>query len=121
MKLITLAQGKAHVRVDHDEEDGQIEEFIEAASAAVISYLKSGADDFLDSSGMPVEVLSDDSPAEVVSYVAPDAVKAAVKILVGALWRNRDSVQPASDGWERGYLPLAVVSLLYPLRDPALR
>lgn len=120
MKLITLAQARAHVRVDHTVEDSQIEEFIEAASAAVVNYLKSGADTFLNTLGLPEEIWSADSPPVVADYIVPAEVKAAVKILVGYFFRNRDGNDPAADGWQQGYLPPPVTALLYPLRDPAL-
>ncbi len=126
MRLITLAQAKAHVRVDHDVEDTQIEEFIEAASAAVVNYLKSGADVFLNTLGFPEEVYNDASPPEVIDYVIPPEVKAATKILVAELFKNREAKQDGEIGGALGiphgygYLPRAVVMLLFPLRDPAL-
>jgi hypothetical protein len=126
MKLITLAQAKAHVRVDHDAEDAQIEEFIEAASAAVVNYLKSGADVFLNTLGLPEEIFSDDSPPEVVDYLVPPEVKTATKILVAQFFREREGFQGDEIGGALGiphgygYLPRSVVVLLYPLRDPAL-
>lgn len=126
MKLITLAQAKAHLRVDHDAEDGQIEEFIEAASAAIIDYLKSGADVFLNTLGFPEEIYNDASPPEVTDYVVPPQVKAATKILVGELFKNREANVEGEIGGALGiphgygYLPRAVVMLLFPLRDPAL-
>lgn len=120
MKLITLAQARAHVRVDHNVEDAQLEEFIESASAAVVNYLKSGADSFLNTLGLPEEIYSADSPPEVADYIVPAEVKAATKLLVGYFFRNRDGREPATEGWQQGYLPTAVTALLYPLRDPAL-
>jgi hypothetical protein len=42
--LITLDQGKAHLRVTHDAEDTDIEAQIHAASALVINYLKDAAE-----------------------------------------------------------------------------
>ena len=118
MMLITLEQAKAHLRVTHDAEDDQITEFVEAASTAVVAYLKSGASTFLDTPGNPTPIV--DSSGDVVDYDVPAQVKAATKILVGNLFRNRDSVQPDADGWREGFLPPPVTALLYPLRDPAL-
>lgn len=119
MKLITLAQARAHVRVDHEVEDAQLDEFIESASAAVVNYLKGGADVFLNTLGLPEEIYGD-SPAEVVAYAVPPEVQVATKLLVAYFFRNRDGREPIPDGWQHGYLPLAVIALLYPLRDPAL-
>lgn len=119
MKLITVAQARAHVRADHQAEDAQLEEFVEAASAAVVNYLKSGADIFLNTLGLPEEIYGD-SPAEVIAYAVPPEVQTATKLLVGYFFRNRDGSEPNSDGWQPGYLPPPVTALLYPLRDPAL-
>jgi phosphate uptake regulator len=113
--LITLDQGKAHLRVTHDAEDTDIEAQIHAASALVINYLKDAADTFLDSSG---EVVTDSSDLPVVPY----EVQAAVKLMLGDLYKNRepkpDDVVDGQYGY--GYLPRAVVALLYNLRDPTL-
>jgi hypothetical protein len=120
MKLITLAQARAQVRIDHEVEDAQLEEYIEAASGAVVNYLKSGADVFLNTLGLPEEIFSDDSPPQVIAYAVPHEVQVATKILVGYFFRNRDGSDPDGHGWTPGNLPLVVMSLLYPLRDPAL-
>lgn len=121
MMLITLAQAKAHLRVDHDAEDEQITALIEAASGAVVNYLKSGADVFLNTLGLPEEIYNDDSPPQVSDYAVPPEVKAAVKILVGELFKNREAQQDGEIGGHGyGYLPRPVVMLLFPLRDPAL-
>jgi hypothetical protein len=126
VKLITLAQARAHVRVDHTAEDDQIDAFIEAASAAIVNYLKSGADVFLNTLGLPEEIYDDSSPPQVVDYVVPPEVKAATKILVGELFKNREAKQDGEIGGQLGiphgygFLPRPVVMLLFPLRDPAL-
>lgn len=117
--LVTLEQAKQHLRVKHASDDADIELKVHAASAAVIEYLKeAGADSFLDSSG---EVLmSDDSPPVPLT---PPCVQQATLLLVGEFFKNReptpDDAVPAQFGY--GYLPRAVVALLYPLRDPTLQ
>lgn len=110
MMLVTLAQAKGHLRVDFNDEDNDIELKIKAASAAVLNYLKSGADSFLDSSGDVIE----DSNGPIV----PAEVQAATLQLVGYFWKYRDGT-PAG-AFQMGYLPPDVTALLYPLRDPAL-
>lgn len=112
IELVTLAEAKAHLRVVQSDEDLDITLRVQAASAAVINYLKDGADVFLDSSGLMIE---DSSGFPGV----PDEVRLAVLYLVGVFYRDRDG-QTVAD-WERGYLPAPVVSLLYPLRSPACR
>jgi hypothetical protein len=108
--LVTLAEAKERLRYNHDEEDGDLTSLIEAASGAVLNYLKVSETFYADSSG---EIPVDSSGTDV-----PGPVKTATLYLVGVLARDRDGIQ-AGD-WERGYLPNPVVSLLYPLRDPAM-
>jgi hypothetical protein len=45
-------------------------------------------------------------------------VKAAVLLLVGYFFKDRDNDK--NHEYEQGYLPRPVTALLYPLRDPAL-
>jgi len=111
MMFITLDQAKAQMRVTHDEDDEQIEEMIEAASATIYDYLKSAAAAFVDSS---LEVDEDAVPATVVM---------ACKITVADWYKNRegqrDNAVPAEFGY--GYsMPAAAIALLYPLRVPTL-
>ena len=49
--LCTVPEAKAQIGLDHDLDDAMVEEMIEAASGAVINYLKGDADRYLDSSG----------------------------------------------------------------------
>lgn len=107
--LVTVDEGKAHLRVTHDLEDEDIEKKIAAASAAVITYLKDGADLFIDSSGE-------------VSAEVPEDVQHATLLLLGDFYKNReplpDDAVPAQFGY--GYLPRAVTALLYPYRTPTI-
>lgn len=108
MELVNLDQAKAHLRVDHDEDDDDIQQKIEAASAAVVTYLKSGADSFVDTSG---EVIAD----------VPQDVQFATLLLVGHFYKNREA--QADDPvpvFGYGYLPRGVMALLYPYRIPTL-
>lgn len=109
--LVTLAQAKAHVRQDLDDEDEIIATYIEAASGLIIEHLGS-QEDFLDSSG---EAILDSSDNPVV----PAAVKLATLYLVGLFYRDRDG--EFLKEWQTGYLPTPVVSILYKSRDPVMR
>lgn len=123
LQYVTLAEAKAHLRVDFSDEDMAIELLIGAASGAVKNYLKSASvyepdrdeDDtpIYDSDGIP-EVAEDSNTTKTVRI----EVKQAVLILVGEWYKNREAAQ---DMASPGYLPVPVMSLLYPLRDPALR
>lgn len=124
MMYVTLARAKQHLNMDHDQDDVLIEAYIGAASEAVKNYLKSASpyeverdindDPILDSSGDPIYVV-DSSDEKQVKY----AVQAAVLLMVGFLYKDRD--ENPDQEFQRGYLPRPVTALLFPLRDPALR
>lgn len=123
MMYVTLARAKQHLNMDHDEDDTLIEVYVQAASGAVKNYLKSASpyeverdsndDPILDSSGDPVYVV-DSSGDKLISY----PVKAAVLLMVGFLYKDRD--ENPDQAFQQGYLPKPVTALLYPLRKPAL-
>jgi hypothetical protein len=104
---VTLEQAKAHLRVVDSEDDSDIADKLLSAQAAVLNYLKLSS---LDS-------LKAGSPANFPAGV-DGAVSAATLLLVGYLYRNRDT--DVDREWEAGFLPRPVTALLYPLRDPTL-
>lgn len=69
--LLTLAEAKLHIRVDHDAEDALIASLIGAATAAVADYLSMDAED--------------------IDGNAPAPVKAAALLLVADLYANREA------------------------------
>ena len=113
-QLVTVDEAKLHLRVDHDEDDDSIDGFIYAASAAVLNYLGDAQFDFVDTSGELIE----DSSGTMIPY----PVIQAVLLLVGVFYRYRESMGPdvIDSRYGYGYLPPAVVALLYPLRDPVI-
>ena len=123
MMYVTIDQAKTHLRVDTDADDLDIRLKIQAASSAVKNYLKSASpfepirdandDPFYDSND-ELEVALDDNSASIVKY----EVQAAVLIMVGEWYKNREAGQDGGMGM--GYLPEPVIALLYPIRDPAL-
>lgn len=70
--MLTLAETKLHLRVDHDDEDVLIEALMATATAACADYLNMEAADL------------------VVAVPAP--VKSAALLLVGNLYENRESM-----------------------------
>lgn len=123
MQYVTLERAKAHLGMDHDEDDALITAYIEAASAAVKNYLKSSSpfeieldsnDNLVtDSNGDPVYVV--DSSGDRIPAMA---VQQATLLLIGHFYKDRD--ENADGAFEQGYLPKPVTALLYQLRDPAL-
>lgn len=107
--LISLDQARAHLRLDTDA-DSDLQMKVYAASGLVLGYLKSAAEAFLDTAGL---VPTDTAGGPQVPY----EVYAATCLQLGYLYKQRDS----SEDYVDGYLPPAVVALLYPLRTPALQ
>jgi hypothetical protein len=112
--FLTVEQAVQHLRLDSDFADveanrTEIEEMVEAASGAVINYLKTSA--YFDRD----DNLKVNSRGQ---YSAPPVVFTATKIMLGYLWKDRDN--DAAHEYEQGYLPRPVTALLFPLRDPAV-
>ncbi len=99
--FVTLPELKAGLLISHDDDDVALTLYIEAATGAVVNYLKSSAVPLLEPG------------AEI-----PPEIKVSVIFLVGILWRNPDN--DTESAFEQGFLPKPVTALLYPLRDPAL-
>ena len=90
--IVSLEEAKAHLRIQHDEEDSLIEGLIQQAQTA--------AEDFCRVS------FEDDT--------APEPVRLAVMLMVSHYYENRDNPDRAVYGTMR----IAFENLLYPYRDP---
>jgi hypothetical protein len=100
MRLVTLADGRSHLRAP-ETEDAQILDKIEAAEAIVLDYLK-------------------DPHTEWSSPEAtPPLVKIAVLVLLAELYRFRGDDE-AGQQQTTGDLSPFVTNLLRRLRDPAV-
>jgi hypothetical protein len=108
LNLVTFRSAKAQLNVDHDLDDDLIDGLRTRASGAVIDYIKidvgESAFDWADLFGEPIAI---NVPPEVV---------AAVLLMIGAMYENRDgdvfrSPQPISQ---------PVMDLLWRHRDPAM-
>lgn len=125
MNLITMEEAKAHLLVDHDDDDSDIERKLQEASAAVLTYLdgapigqpkRDEQGDIVRTEDGDIEYLRDGDEL-VIRY----EIKAAVKLLLGELYKHRETEQGGeiANQYGYGYLPRPVVALLYPLRKPA--
>jgi hypothetical protein len=108
LNLVTFTAAKAQLNVDHDLDDDIINGMRTRASGSVINYCKidvgESAFNWVDLFGEPI---SDNVPPEVA---------AAVLLMIGAMYENRDgdvfrSPQPLSQ---------PVMDLLWRHRDPAM-
>lgn len=93
--MITVARTKLHLRIDHNDENELIEELIEAATEATADYLNMTA-------------------AEVLATM-PAPVNAAILLLIGDLYENRelqaDRQLYSNDTYERLLNPYRVMSV----------
>lgn len=115
MMLVTLQEASEHLRRDTTDDDQDLTLKIRAASAAVRRYLKDVSPYERDSNG---DVVVDSSGDPEVLF----EVRAAVLLLLGELYKNREGEQGGEipTQWGYGYLPRPVVALLYPLRHPSM-
>lgn len=102
--LITFAEGKEHLRVDHNVDDADIQRKIDQATNIVLDYLKMRT---VPSSWTGGTAFS--PPGDGV----PGTVKAATLLVLGELWENREASVAI-------VLSDAVKSLLHRWRDPAM-
>lgn len=111
--LTTIDEVKSALRISDvggdspDDELIWLEMLITSCSIAIINYLKSGAEIFLDTALLyPV-------PEDV-----PENVKLATIMLIGYVYREPDG--DAARAFSHGTLPYPVTAMIYQLRDPAL-
>lgn len=90
--ILTIEEVKAHLRIQHDEEDELIEGFIAQAQAVAEDYCRVQFED-----------------------TAPEPVRLAVLLMVSHYYENRDN----SDRQVYMTMRIAFENLLYPYRDPA--
>lgn len=118
--LVSLNQASEHLRRDTSDDDADLTLKIKAASRAVLNYLKTDNPhvDFLDTAGeVPVDTAL--NPIGV-----PEEIQIATLMLIGVFYRDREgnqdggSARVSGAAWQMGYLPPAVMAVLYPLRPP---
>ena len=90
--ILTIEEVKAHLRIQHDEEDELIEGFIAQAEAVAEDYCRVQFPD-----------------------PAPEPVRLAVLLMVSHYYENRDN----PDRQVYMAMRIAFENLLYPYRDPA--
>lgn len=100
MALVTLTLARRHLRVMHPDDDAEIEAYLAAAETIVTEYLDR-------------EVVADDDEPEGNGIKVTPAITAAILLLLGDLYENREA-DPESKG--NAVLPRAVRALLAPYR-----
>ena len=109
MELITLEQARAHCRVD-TEDDALLELYGGAAEGAAQQFLNRRV--FADAASMATAVL--DGTGGINPIVVNDAIRAAILLMLGHLYRTREEVQ--GSGGASVQVPMGAHSLLWPHR-----
>jgi hypothetical protein len=73
MPIITLAQAKGHLRIDHSEQDDVLREVIDDAEALVFDYLH-----------LDVSAFAPDQPWDAATL--PLVIRRAIYLTIGYLW-----------------------------------
>lgn len=97
--LVTVDRAKSHLEIDWFDNDEELALKISDASDTIIDYLKRPDHGWTETT-------------------APGQVQAAVLLVLGALWREREGVGQNAEDLDP--ISPAVVSLLRRMRDPAL-
>ena len=107
LEFVKLDEAKAHLRVDTDAGDQDLQLKIYSASASVYDYIQGSREKVVGSDGKVIE----DAPEL-------QRVKQATLILVGILDRVRGGEEESL--YQQGQLPFSVTSLIYSLRKPTI-
>lgn len=96
--LVTLERARSHLRIDSSSDDAELALKVEDATDIVLDYLKRPP-------GSETWVIGN----------CPPTVRAAVLLVLGALWENREGSDTQAE-------PLSppVLALLHRHRDPAM-
>lgn len=100
MQILSVADLKKHLNVDHNEDDSYIMDLQQVALDYIGTYLQRPIEDF---------ILSETNG---ICDVTP-AVRHAVRLLVGQWYANREPVAFASNS----ELPFGMAALLVPLKN----
>lgn len=107
MCLVTMEQARHHCRTD-PEDDSQLTLYVSAAEQAAEDFLNRRV--YADADALAAAVL--DASAGDDPIVVNDAIRAAVLLMAGHLYRNREAVTEGA----MHEMPLGARSLLWPHR-----
>ncbi|UBX28474.1 head-tail connector protein [Arsenophonus apicola] len=106
IEIVTLAEVKSHLRIDHDVLDADLQNKIASSSAAIL--------DFIDYWVQK----NDNDEVKIKDSQDFNRVKSAVLILIGILYRDPDGADKGL--YPKGELPYPVVSLINSLHKPVI-
>ena len=101
--LVTLAQAKTHLRIEHDDDDADIALKADQATAVILDYIKYPEGwEAWDETTVPLHI------------------QAAILIMLSKLYDDRNAGADDNPNVAMGYLPPSVTALLHRSRDPAI-
>lgn len=108
MTLLTIDQAIAHLREDPGED---VSLYLSAAEQAAVDFLNRQV--YSDADTMAAAVLAGTAGDDTM--VVNDAIKAGILLILGHLWRNRETVvvTPSAVAVE---IPMSAHNLLWPYR-----
>ena len=108
-QIVTLAQAKKHLRVVSHDDDDDIMDKLDQATALVLDYVYRDDDDWL---------------ATIIAWspdTAPKSIQAAVLVQCAELYRFRgDDLPKETPERQHGFLSPAVAAYLHRFRDPSI-
>lgn len=107
--LIDLPTAKLHLRIDGSDEDVILALYIGAAEQSALDYI--GRQVYADADTLAAAVLAGTGGTSPI--VVNDAIKAAILLILGHLYANRENV---ATGFSVAELPMGARSLLQPCR-----
>ena len=98
---VTLDEAKAHLRVDHTDDDADIQRKVDQAGAIVVDYIKKP---------------TDWAPTATETLI----FQAAVCMVLSKLYDDRNIGEEDAQNVALGYLTPQVTAILHRMRDPAV-
>lgn len=107
MSLVDLEAAKLHLRVDDEDEDSLIQIYLDAAEQAAIDFLNRNV--YADQEALDAAA----EPPEALAMVVNAPIRAAVLLILGHLYANRENTVT---GVSVQALPMGAHALLWPYR-----
>lgn len=110
--IVSLATVKAHLRVTHSAEDALITLYAEAAEKVAQNFINRNV--YADDEALDAAVIDDTAGADPM--VITGAITAAILLIAGHLYYNREDVVTGTSSTSAVALPLGSQYLLQPYR-----
>lgn len=106
MNLVPIETARAHLRIDAGDEDDLVALYLAAAQASAVEHLNRSVYDTQEA------LDAADDPPEALPMVVNAAIQAAILLILGHLYANREEVLPGA----ATKVPFGAHALLQPYR-----